>query len=112
MIYRNNYLVVMKLYHFVNKDYVDKNFSKAISINIKSEAELNKAVSENQGRMLILILQNSITINGITIRAWSQIFIPNATVGDMSGIILYPYADSFWILGHTAQNGWHINKIL
>ena len=111
MICHNNYLAVMKKYHFVNKDYVDKNFSKTISINIKSEAELNKAVSENQGRMLFLILQNSITINGITIRAWSQIFIPNATVGDMVGIIMYPYADSFWLLGHTAHDGWLINKV-
>lgn len=102
----------MKDLYFVSKDYVDKKSSKAISINIKSEAELNKAVSENQGRMLFLVLQNSITINGITIRAWSQIFIPNATVGDMVGIIMYPYADSFWLLGHTAQNGWYINKII
>ena len=93
------------------KEYVDEEASKVIIIDITSEATLNKAVSENQGRMLLLILQNSITINGITIRAWSQIFIPNATVGDMVGIIMYPYADSFWILGHTAQDGWRINKV-
>ena len=94
------------------KEYVDNEVSKVITINITSEATLNKAVSENQGRMLILIPQNSITINGITIRAWSHIFIPNATVGDMVGIIMYPYADSFWLLGHTAHDGWYINKIL
>lgn len=93
------------------KEYVDNEVSKVITINITSEATLNKAVSENQGRMLFLILQNSITINGITIREWSQIFIPNATVGDMVGIIMYPYADSFWILGHTAKDGWLINKV-
>lgn len=93
------------------KEYVDKEASKVITINITNEATLNKAVSENQGRMLLLIPQNSITINGITIRAWSHIFIPNASVGDMVGIIMYPYADSFWILGHTAQGGWHINKV-
>lgn len=93
------------------KEYVDKEVSKVIIINITSEATLNKAVSENQERMLLLIPQNSITINGITIRAWSQIFIPNATVGDMVGIIMYPYADSFWILGHTVKDGWHINKV-
>ncbi len=93
------------------KEYVDNEVSKVITINITSEATLNKAVSENQGRMLILIPQNSITINGITIRAWSHIFIPNATVGDMVGIIMYPYADSFWLLGHTAHDGWLINKV-
>ena len=60
------------------KEYVDNEVSKVITINITSEATLNKAVSENQGRMLILIPQNSITINGITIRAWSHIFISNA----------------------------------
>ena len=94
------------------KEYVDKEVSKVIIINITSEATLNKAVSENQERMLLLILQNSITINGITIRAWSQIFIPNATVGDMVGIIMYPSAGYFWLLGHTSQDGWHINKII
>lgn len=93
------------------KEYVDNEVSKVITINITSEATLNKAVSENQGRMLFLTLRNSITINGITIREWSQIFIPNATVGDMVGIIMYPYADSFWILGRTAKDGWHINKV-
>lgn len=93
------------------KEYVDKEVSKVIIINITSEATLNKAVSENQERMLLLIPQNNITINGITIRAWSQIFIPNATVGDMVGIIMYPYADSFWILGHTDKDGWLINKV-
>lgn len=93
------------------KEYVDKEVSKVIIINITSEATLNKAVSENQERMLLLIPQNNITINGITIRAWSQIFIPNATVGDMVGIIMYPYTDGFWILGHTSNDGWHINKI-
>lgn len=94
------------------KEYVDKETSKVITIDITSEATLNKAVSENQGRMLLLIPQNNITINGITIRAWSYIFIPNAAVGDMVGLVLYPYADSFWILGHTSQDGWHINKIV
>ena len=102
----------MKKYHFVNKDYVGKNFSKTISINIKSEAELNKAVSENQGRMLSLVPENEIVINGITIYAWSHIFIPNASVYDMVGIIMYPSAGYFWLLGHTSQDGWHINKIV
>lgn len=99
------------LQKLATEEYVDKEVSKVIIINITSEETLNKAVSENQERMLILILQNNITINGITIRAWSQIFIPNATVGDMVGIIMYPYADSFWILGHTTKDGWHINKV-
>lgn len=99
------------LQKLATKEYVDKEVSKVIIINITSEATLNKAVSENQERMLLLILQNSITINGITIRAWSQIFIPNATVGDMVGIIMYPYADNFWILGHTVKDGWVINKV-
>lgn len=102
----------MKKYHFVNKDYVDKNFSKAISVNIKSEAELNKAVSENQGRMLFLVPENEIVINGITIYAWSHIFIPCASNYDMTGIIIYPSVGDFWLIGHTAQKGWYINKIL
>lgn len=93
------------------KEYVDNEVSKVITINITSEATLNKAVSENQGRMLFLILQNSITINGITIREWSQIFIPNATVGDMVAICIYPNNTFVAFLGHTTSDGWFIKKI-
>lgn len=94
------------------KEYVDKETSKVITIDITSEATLNKAVSENQGRMLLLIPQNNITIDGMTVYAWSHIFIPNASVHDMVGIIMYPSTGYFWLLGHTSQDGWHINKII
>ena len=102
----------MKDLYFVSQNYVDKKSSKAISINIKSEAELNKAVNENQGRMLFLVPENEIVINGITIYAWSHIFIPYASNHDMTGIIIYPSVGDFWLIGHTTQKGWYINKII
>ena len=102
----------MKDLYFVSKDYVDKKSSKAISINIKSEAELNEAVNDNQGRMLFLVPENEIVINGITIYAWSHIFIPYASNHDMTGIIIYPSVGDFWLIGHTTQKGWYINKII
>ena len=93
------------------KEYVDKNVSKPYSYNFKDASELNSVIAENEGRMLHLVNTNNITINNITIPAWSQIFVPSASSGDMVGIIMYPYADSFWILGHTAKDGWLINKV-
>lgn len=93
------------------KEYVDKNVSKSYSYNFKDASELNSVIAKNEGRMLHLVNTNNITINNITISAWSQIFVPSASSGDMVAICIYPDDTFVAFLGHTTRDGWFIKKV-
>lgn len=101
----------MKYYHFVNKDYVDRQKSDATYLTFSSLDELTQITKDYYGKSLFLSPEKDFQIKEVTILAWSKIFIPYANgYGDMIGFSIYPTADSCYCIGHTS-GGWFVRQI-
>ncbi len=93
----------MKDMYFVSQNYVDKQKSSIIYLTFTTIDELTQLTKDYYGKSLILSPEQNININGVTIPAWTKMFLPFANGhGDMMGIALYPDASVCYSIGHTS----------
>lgn len=93
------------------KDYVDNQRGSIDYLYFKSESELNDLLDKYYRKSIVVIPTNEVTLGGITIKAWTCIFVPFATAGDTFAIAVYPDASNFFIIGHT-NLGWTVKKLI
>ena len=94
-------------------DYVDKSTNSAVGkmkyYSINSLTELDNIIKQNPEKSLIACPHSDISISGVTIKAWSHIFLPFPTTTDSIGFAVFPKATSFIIVGR-AENTWYAKK--